>query len=268
MKLGMIAPKQESSFRTAAEWKLDFLEFTFNVNRQNPSDYAETDEFVASTETIKGWSEQYGVGIGSIGRWGHDRLDANGGIIEAELHKCFELIDATSALGCGHFVTGCNRVEGMSFLDNCSAAVEYFNRLIDYAAPKGVRISAYNCGWNNFVDNAESWTAVLGQLPRLGIKYDPSHSRYAGRDYLKEMRDFGSRFHHVHIKGSLLIDGKRFDDPPAGLDQTDWGSFMAVLYASGYDGGLSIEPHSSTWKGELGDRGIQYTIRHMRNLML
>ncbi|MBC8079768.1 MAG: hypothetical protein H7X86_05455, partial [Gorillibacterium sp.] len=92
--------------------------------------------------------------------------------------------------------------------------------------------------------------------------------RYAGRDYLQEMSVWGHRFHHVHIKGSLIIGGERFDDPPAGLDQTDWRSFMAVLYAKQYRGGLSIEPHSSIWTGKLGEQGMDYTIKHMRSMML
>jgi len=131
-----------------------------------------------------------------------------------------------------------------------------------------VKISTYNCDWNNFVDNDMAWTMIHGYLPELGIKFDPSHSRYAGRDYLKEMRDWGDRFYHVHIKGSVIIDGERFDDPPAGLDQTDWKSFMAVLYAKGYDGGLSIEPHSHNWEGELGEKGIDYTVEFLKNLVI
>jgi sugar phosphate isomerase/epimerase len=80
-------------------------------------------------------------------------------------------------------------------------------------------------------------------------------------------KNWGERFYHVHIKGSLIVDGKRVDDPPAGLDQTDWGSFMAILYSQHYEGGLSIEPHSRTWAGELGDKGIDYTVNMMRTLL-
>jgi sugar phosphate isomerase/epimerase len=58
------------------------------------------------------------------------------------------------------------------------------------------------------------------------------------------------------------------DDPPAGLDQTDWKSFMSILYAKKYTGGLSIEPHSPVWQGELGDHGVDYTIKYMKTLML
>ena len=82
------------------------------------------------------------------------------------------------------------------------------------------------------------------------------------------MKKWGKRFAHVHIKGSLQIDGERFDDPPAGLDGTNWGAFMAVLYANGYDGTLSIEPHSDIWReGALGDAGVDYTIKLIRSLM-
>ena len=43
---------------------------------------------------------------------------------------------------------------------------------------------------------------------------------------------------------------------------------MAILYKFGYDGGLSIEPHSSVWKGDLGERGIDYTIRFMKQYLI
>jgi sugar phosphate isomerase/epimerase len=139
--------------------------------------------------------------------------------------------------------------------------------LIEYGKAKGVRIATYNCHWNNFIVDDMAWKLIYSHLPELGIKYDPSHARYAGQDYLKEMRDWGSRFLHVHVKGSVNITGKRFDDPPAGLDQTDWGTFMAILYGFGYEGGLSIEPHSEIWSGKLGDRGVKYTVEYLNNLL-
>lgn len=36
----------------------------------------------------------------------------------------------------------------------------------------------------------------------------------------------------------------------------------------GYDKGLSIEPHSSTWQGELGEKGISYTTEHIKKLLI
>ena len=131
-----------------------------------------------------------------------------------------------------------------------------------------MKIATYNCRWDNFVCDPMAFTLIHGHVKDLYIKYDPSHCIYAGGDYLQEARDWAHRFLHVHLKGSLVIGGQRYDDPPAGMDQTDWGAFLAILYAKGYDGNLSIEPHSQNWKGELGEKGIDYTIRYFRNLML
>lgn len=260
MKLGIIASPQASSFRKAADQGLEFLEFCINVS-------SDVDAFLADLPKLKEASRSTGVAVGSIGRWGTDRIGKEGELIDEELRRSYQLIDAASELDCPNFVCGCNYVEELSYYANCTSAIAYFGKLIEYGKPRGVTISAYNCHWNNFVDNAQAWTVIHGHLPELGIKYDPSHSRYGGRDYLKELTEWGERFRHVHIKGSVIIDGKRFDDPPAGLDQTDWGTFMAVLYAKQYEGGLSIEPHSRTWSGELGDKGVAFTIGYMRKLL-
>ena len=59
-----------------------------------------------------------------------------------------------------------------------------------------------------------------------------------------------------------------YDNPPAGIDMINWRAFFAALYQHGYDGDLSIEPHSASWAGELGEKGLLYTIRYIRDLML
>lgn len=259
VNLGIIGAPTEQSFRMAADRKLDFVEFCINVNKN-------LDDFLNSIGNIRNWISQYQVEVGSVGRWGSDRIGKNG-IVEEELTKDIQLIDAASELGSKVFVCGCNYVKELSYYENCQLAIQYFSKLISHGSSKGVQISVYNCGWNNFVDNSMAWTVIHGYLKELGIKYDPSHSRYAGRDYLKEMRDWGDRFYHVHIKGSLIVDGERLDDPPAGLDQTDWGSFMAILYSKNYKGGLSIEPHSHTWIEALGEKGIDYTVQMMKKFL-
>ena len=42
---------------------------------------------------------------------------------------------------------------------------------------------------------------------------------------------------------------------------------MSILYAKGYDGGLSIEPYSKTWQGTRGEKGIDYTIEYFKKLI-
>lgn len=268
MRLGIIAAPVEESFKMAAGKGLDFLEFCINGN-QNPEKNStqNVEELSQNVENLKRWMDQYNVAVGSIGRWGPDRIDTEGNIIQSELEASKKLIDVASLVGCDNYVCGCNYVETLSFYQNCTSAIQYFSELIEYGKSKGVLISVYNCRWNNFVVEPVAWNIILGHLKELGIKFDPSHCIYAGGDYLKEMRDWGHRFNHVHIKGSLRIEGKRFDDPPAGLDETNWGAFMAVLYAVKYNRGLSIEPHSANWKGELGEWGVDFTVEYMKKLL-
>ncbi len=65
-----------------------------------------------------------------------------------------------------------------------------------------------------------------------------------------------------------MLEDKRIDDPPAGLDQTDWKTFIALLYYHNYTKGLSIEPHSPIWQGELGERAINYTTKFIKSLLI
>lgn len=261
MQLGIIAPAEEGSFIQAQQRKLRFLEFCVNEGDDVDSFCGRVGEFAA-------WKAQYGIGIGSIGRWKSIRIDRKGGIIQEELHRCFKLIDAAAELQCPSFVVGCNYVDELSLYDNCTAAIGFFSELLAYASPKNVRISTYNCRKVNFVHSPDIWRIIHGHLPQLGIKYDPSHAVFFGGDYLQETLDWGHRFYHVHLKGSLLINGAKVDEPPAGMDQTDWPSFLATLRAAGYNAGLSIEPRKSALPDHLADKGVDFSASYFRKMLL
>ncbi len=261
MKLGIIATVEEQSFVEAKRRGLSFLEFCVNEGD-------DVDAFCDRQEQIVQWSKQYGIEIGSIGRWKSERIDKNGEIIAEELDRCRKLIDAASTLECPSFVVGCNYVEELSFYANCTAAIGFFSKLLDYAQSKNVNVSTYNCRKVNFVNTPDVWRIVHGHLPKLGIKFDPSHARFFEGDYLQETLDWGHRFYHVHLKGSLLVNGVKVDEPPAGLDQTDWPSFLAVLRSTGYGAGLSIEPRKSALPDELAAAGIDYSADYFRKLLL
>lgn len=258
MKLGIIS---YDYYPTGLKWVkdlgLDYVEYCINEN---------ADKFLAEVPNLKNNLKEFDIKVASIGRWGTNRIDKNG-LVEDELQISYRMIDACETLGSPVFVCGCNYVEELSYYDNLTLAIQYFKALIDYASPKGVKIAVYNCRWNNFICNDETWRIVLGHLPELGIKYDPSHCVYAGGNYLEEINQWGERIYHFHLKGSLYINNRRVDDPPAGLDMTNWKAVMGLLYAKGYNGVLSIEPHSNTWTGELGAKGIDYTINYFKQLI-
>jgi len=265
MKLGIISRGFErEDLQYIKDLGLEFAEFCVNCDTEN-----RFQEFYDKADNIASICKELGIEVGSVGRWAGDKINKDGSISEEELFADTTLIKATAKVNCPVYNCSCNYVDEISLYENYTAAIEYFEKLIDIGKEYGVKIATVNCHWNNYVHSDPAWSMIHGYLKDLYIKFDPSHSIYAkGENYLSEMVKWGERFAHVHIKGSLLIDGERLDDPPAGLDMTDWNAFMGTLYAVGYDGTLSIEPHSSIWKGDLGERGIKHTINMMRNLIV
>lgn len=258
MNLGIISYDYSlEALKSVKDRGLDFVEFCINENEQ---------KFLNSVNNIKQIINEIGLNISSIGRWGVNRIDKKG-IITQELETSYRLIDACNTLGCKIFVCGCNYVDELSYFENLKLAVKYFSLLIEYGKTKNVTIAVYNCRWNNFVYNDKTWEIILTHLKDLTIKYDISHSLYDNGDYLSEINKWGERISHFHLKGSLYIDNKRIDDPPAGLDQIYWPQIISLLIAKGYNGNLSIEPHSHIWQGELGEKGITYTINYFKKLL-
>lgn len=261
MQLGIIIGCDRKDFEYARAHGLSFLEICWNIGNDCDELRARADEFNALTK-------ETGVYIGSIGRWGTDKLDKDGKIIEQELKNSYTLIDLCADIGCKVFNTGVNFVDGLSAYENVSAAISFLQKLVDYGSAKGVKIATYNCRWNNFIVDPCYWQLIHGHISELGIKYDPTHCINDGSgDYLGEAADWGDRFYHVHIKGTINVNGKHIDDPPAGLDMINWGAFMGILYQKRYDGTLAIEPHSGTWCGELGEFGVCCTVDYMKKLI-
>jgi len=261
MKLGIISWPAEEGFRYVKKYGLDTTEFCINVG-------TDAKAYAARAEEIKGYCEQYGVRVASIGRWGTKRVTAEG-FNQEEYEQDLALIDLAGAIGCPNFTCGCNAVEGMPFEENAQLAVEYFKALVKYARPKGVTVLAYNCDWGNIIHDKRGWDFVLPKIPELGIKYDASHCINRDGDYLHEMMEYGQHIGHFHIKGTLRVRGQNIPDPPAGLDDIPWGAVMAILYTHGYEGALSLEPHSRVWsEGPRGDWGIRFTIDMMRRYLI
>ena len=253
MKLGIITSPDEQGFQYVKKFGLDTAEYCINVG---------TDAKAIDAAQLKALSVQYGVHVASVGRWGSDRLLPDGGINTAEYEQDLALIDLCEALGTPVFVCGCNPIEGIPFEENARYAAAYFTALTDYAAPKNISVAVYNCDWNNMIYDKRGWDIVLPLVPGLGLKYDTSHCINRDGDYLKEMMDYGQYFKHFHVKGTVRVCGHNIPDPPAGLDLTNWGAVMAMLYTHKYKAALSIEPHSTIWQhGSIGDWGVRFTIK-------
>lgn len=261
MKLGIINGWSEGCIQYVHEKGLEAVEFCVNDNYDSA-------EFLAQAEAIKGYSEKYNVAVGSMGRWGMTRIDENGKVIPEALQHDKNLIEAASIIGCPVYNCGVNYTDSLGFFENCLIAIDYFKNLVAFGKEKGVKIATYNCDWENFVIEPKAWEPILSAVPELGIKYDPTHCMSRGCDYLIEMRDWGHRFYHFHLKGRVEIENDSYDDAPAGLDMIKWPAVMDVLYTKDYDGMLSIEPHSHYWTGKKGQWGIDFTINYFKPFIM
>lgn len=262
-QLGIIEDWSEKGFKHTHDLGLTKIEFCYNIGN-DPKD------LLANLDNLKMWQDKYQVALGAMGRWGSDKIDESGYVIEDEFKNNCTLIDIASELGCTVFNTGVNFVKDYSYDKNCEFAVKYLRRITEYGKEKGVRVALYNCDWNNFANQPKAWEKIIPEVDGLGIKFDPTHpinERQA--DFIQEMIDWGKYFYHFHIKGTIQHGKNHVDDPPAGLDMINWHEVIGLLYWMGYDGMLSLEPHSAVWKnGELGEWGIRHSIKYIENMLL
>ena len=260
MKFGMINGFTDSAFDYVKEKNLSFIEICRN-------DDEAAEKFIGAVDSVKQNIDRTGIQIASVGRW--NAAPNVGGKLDENVYALMvRLMDAAHAVGAPVFVCGCNQDTQISLYRNYSFAVEYFSRLLEETEKRNMKLAVYNCSWGNFVYSPAQWEIVLGELPQLMIKYDASHAYYRNADYLAELDGWCDRVAHMHVKGAVSLNGKRIDDPPAGMDNIDWRRLFAILYKHGYDAGLSIEPHSATWKGELGEVGVDFTINYIRPFIL
>ena len=238
---------------------LKAVEFCYNVGL----DAAELKKLVPD---LKKWSEKYDVKVLSIGRWGAPKFDAETGeLIEEELNHNLTLLDVCAELGCPVFNTGVNYVESKTYSENLENAISFLKKLVDYGKERNVKIAVYNCDWANFVRTPAVWDVVLSAIPELGLKYDPSHCINSGSgDYLGEIAKYAPNYTSTSRYAQLRRQA--FDDPPAGLDMIQWRPIMGLLYKR-LQRMLSIEPHSRTWRGELGEWGVKVTIDYISKMV-
>ena len=252
MRIGRIQNNYTAAgFDLVKNTNLEFIEICCN-------NQAEAEKLIANKENIKAEIARTGIDVSCVGRWNHD-INVGGKIDEERKSVYLAQLDAAIELGAKTFVCGCNYADEVSLYKNYTLALDFLGQLTERAKASGIKIAIQNCHWNNFIDSPEQWKVILGENPDLWLKYDPSHAYNRHADYLAEMSDYGEKIAHFHVKGTTHAGSRAVSDPPAGMDDLQWGSIFSILYARGYDGDLSIEPHSKTWHGELGDFGVNFT---------
>lgn len=263
MRIGRIQNNYTAEgFDLVKSTSLSFIEICCN-------NQTEAEKLIGARDDIKAQIARTGIDVSSVGRWNHD-INVAGKIDADKLAVYLAQLDTAIALGAKTFVCGCNFASEVSLYKNYTVALDFLGTLTAHAkeSGSGIKIAVQNCHWNNFIVSPEEWRVILGDNPDLWLKYDASHAYNRHADYLAEMSDYGERIAHFHVKGTTHAGTRAVSDPPAGMDDLKWGSIFSVLYARGYDGDLSIEPHSKTWQGELGVAGVEFTRKFISQFVL
>jgi sugar phosphate isomerase/epimerase len=193
-----------------------------------------------------------------------------------------KVVDAAAALGVPTVGTFVGRDQTKNVPDNFREFRKVWPRLVSYAEGRGVNIAIENCpmifswdewpGGTNLAATPAVWDEMFTIVPspRFGLNLDPSHLVWLRIDYLRVVRDYGSRILHVHAK-DMEIDpdglyrngtvslGMGWQVPRLpGLGEVRWDRFLAALYGVGYDGVVSVEHEDRAFEGtaELVQRGF------------
>jgi sugar phosphate isomerase/epimerase len=218
-----------------------------------------------------------GVAISGLGYYPNpltaDRAEAQ--VYTGHIRK---VIEAAHLLKVPVVNTFVGRDQTRSVDENWPRFLETWRPLIAFAEDHGVRIGIENCpmlftrdewpGGKNLATTPTIWRRMFEDIPSksFGLNFDPSHFIWQQMDYLAAIREFASRFHHVHAKDAR-IDRERLNQAGIlaypleyhtpklpGLGDVDWGKFVSALTDSGYRGPVCIEVEDRAYEGPVENR--------------
>src|SRR3954452_9253044 len=218
-----------------------------------------------------------GLFISGLGYY-PNALSADAGEAETAQTHIRRVIEGAAKLG----VPVVNTFIGRDFTKNIDANFETFRRvwpdIIRVAESNGVKVGIENCpmfftndewpGGKNIAISPKIWRRMFEEIPSssFGLNYDPSHLVWQGMDPTGVIREFGSRFVHVHAKDprldrdrlkevGFLANPLEYHTPKLpGLGEVNWSAFFAELTACGYRGPVCVEVEDRAYEGSLEDR--------------
>lgn len=175
-------------------------------------------------------------------------------------------IEAAAELGIGLVNVFAGRDPHKTVEENLPIFQEVFTPLVELAERHGVRLAMENCAqrewWpdgGNLASTLENWRKLFELIPSpaLGLTYDPSHFVWQGMDYLKALREFGTRIYYVHAKDTEVLQDQLADKGIygegwwryrlPGWGEVDWAGVFTALKEIEYEGPVGIEMEDKLW---------------------
>lgn len=121
----------------------------------------------------------------------------------------------------------------------------------------------------NFAISPRNIRQLLAVVPvkSVGLCFDPSHFVFLGIDWLRCLREFGSRVYYAHAKDTEIdrdglydvgiLAGPSYGRKEAGVGwwrytlpgfgEVDWAKYVGALREIGYDGAVAVEHEDDLW---------------------
>lgn len=189
-----------------------------------------------------------------------------------------KLIVAAQRLGLKNVNTFVGRHQQRSETENLKLFAQVWPPLVKFAAGHGVNLGIENCPmyftddeWpkgQNLAYSPAIWRKLYEIVPEanFGLNYDPSHLLWMQMDYLKPLREFTGRLHHLHLKDAhvhrdrldehgILANPLTFHTPKLpGRGDIDWAAYFATLKEIGWQGPVVVEVEDKDFEGSLESR--------------
>ena len=194
----MCWPKGKAERRYAGVTHID-------VANLGDAEVAEIHKMVAET----------GVGIGGLGYYPNP-LTPDEAESAAYVEHIKKVILGARKLGVGVVNTFVGRDWTKTVDDQWPRFLATWRPIIQLAADSGIKVGIENCpmsftrdewpGGKNLASSPRIWRRMFEDIPHenFGLNFDPSHFVFQLMDYVKVLREFKSRLHHIHAKDVRL----------------------------------------------------------------
>jgi sugar phosphate isomerase/epimerase len=225
---------------------------------------------------VKELTAQHGVAISGLGYYPNP-LTPDAEEAKTYVNHLKAVIKAARLLDLSVVNTFVGRDPAKTVDENWPRFLKTWKPLIAFAEDNGVNIGIENCpmsftrdewpGGKNLASAPAIWRRMFEEIPskNFGLNYDPSHLVLQRMDYVKPLREFASRLHHMHAKdarfdydrlqevGQFAYPNQYHTPKLPGLGDVDWGKFFSVL-TEVYSGPVCVEVEDRAFEGSLESR--------------